>query len=177
MEFFMSTERKRREFWHSFTMPETRASGPSINTLLVLLSIVTVFTAKADVSFEKDILPLFQKSCSACHFPPTEPLKGKLDLSTVAATLKGGADGAIVVPGKADESRLVQIVEGKLETVMPPKGKGDPLTPEAIALLKQWINEGAKGDATTPAPRSSVSTDVPTGTRGRCRCSVSGRSG
>ncbi|MCC6152675.1 MAG: hypothetical protein IT367_02905, partial [Candidatus Hydrogenedentes bacterium] len=123
---------------------------------VVIAASVSASAVFADVSFEKEILPIFQKSCSACHFPPAEPLKGKLDLSTVAATLKGGADGAIVVPGKADESRLVQIVEGKLEPMMPPKGKGDPLTPEAIALLKQWINEGAKdGSAPAPAPGSA----------------------
>ncbi|MDZ4857960.1 MAG: c-type cytochrome domain-containing protein, partial [Candidatus Hydrogenedentes bacterium] len=106
----------------------------------------------ADVLFEKDVLPILQKSCSACHFPPVEPLKGKLDLSTLAATLKGGGEGAVIVPGKADESRLIQMVEGKVEPVMPPKGKADPLTPEAIAILKQWINEGAKGQEALPAP-------------------------
>lgn len=132
-----------------------------------LFIVLAALSAQADVSFEKDILPIFQKSCSACHFPPTEPLKGKLDLSTVAATLKGGADGAIIVPGKADESRLVQIVEeGKLEPIMPPEGKGERLTPEAIALLKQWINEGAKDGAGTPVPApvaadASASTPAP----------------
>lgn len=118
------------------------------------------FVARADVVFEKDILPILQKSCSACHFPPVEPLKGKLDLSTVAGINKGGADGAVLVAGKADESRLVQMVEGKLEPKMPPEGKGESLSAESIALLKQWINEGAKGNvaaaADAPQPTSAA---------------------
>jgi len=110
----------------------------------------------AQVSFEKDIVPIFQKSCSACHFPPVDPLKGKLDLSTLAAALKGGAEGPSIIPGKADESMLVKMIEGTLEPVMPPKGKVDPLTPEAIALVKQWINEGALGAEASPAPTAGT---------------------
>lgn len=112
-----------------------------------------VLSVGADVSFETEVLPIFQKSCSACHFPPVEPLKGKLDLSTLAGVTKGGADGVVIVAGKADESRLVQMIEGKLEPMMPPPGKADPVSAEHIALIKQWVNEGAKGlDAGAPAP-------------------------
>lgn len=136
----------------------------SVIRTVTVAALFACIAARAEIAFDKDVLPILQKACSSCHFPPVEPLKGKLDLSTIDSILKGGAEGAVVVPGKADESRLVQMVEGTLEPLMPPKGKGDPLTPAAIAILKQWINEGAKGAVAPPAtaPAEPPSAAAPT---------------
>ncbi len=104
-------------------------------------------------TFEKNIFPIFENRCAACHFPDAEELKGDLCLATVASALKGGKKGPAIVPGKADESLLVKLIEGKEEPRMPPK-KFKPLQPEEIAQIKQWINEGAKtssGAIATPA--------------------------
>ena len=54
------------------------------------------------VSFSREIAPLSKKSCVACH--NATKAKAKLNLETVEAILKGSADGAVVVPGKASES-------------------------------------------------------------------------
>lgn len=132
----------------------------TIPAALVCLTLLTN-TASGDVAFETQVFPILQKSCSACHFPPVEPLKAKLDLSTLAGTLKGGAEGAIVVPGKADESRLIQMIEGTLEPVMPPEGKAEPVSAESLALLKRWINEGAKGQGLAPAPADAPAESAP----------------
>ncbi len=95
--------------------------------------------------FEKDILPIFESRCAACHFPDAEELKGKLDLSTVEKILKGGANGPAIKIGKAGESLLVKLIEAKDEKIMPPK-KFKPLKADEIKLIRAWIDGGARSE-------------------------------
>lgn len=100
---------------------------------------------RAGVTYAQDIKPIFEKSCLKCHGP--EKQKGKLRLDSLEAVLKGGGHGKVVVAGKSAESRLVLSVAGlaeKADENMPPEGKGDPLTKEQIALIRAWIDQGAK---------------------------------
>jgi uncharacterized membrane protein len=99
--------------------------------------------AKKDVTFEKDIKPVFEKSCFKCH--GAEKQKAKLRVDTREATLKGSENGEVVVVGKSEKSSLVHSVAGLIEDgLMPPEDKGDPLTKEQIGILRAWIDQGAK---------------------------------
>jgi mono/diheme cytochrome c family protein len=93
-------------------------------------------------TFAKDILPIFQKSCVGCHGP--EKSKGKIRLDSMEGALKGGDHGKIIQPGNSAKSKLVLAVAGLTQESMPPKGKGDPLTPDQIGLIRAWIDQGAK---------------------------------
>ena len=96
--------------------------------------------AAQPVDFARDIRPLFEKSCVKCH--GTEKQKGDLRLDGKAAALRGGEDGAVILPGKGAESRLVIAVAGADEDlVMPPKG--EHFTPAQVGLLRRWIDDGA----------------------------------
>src|SRR5260221_10553484 len=96
-----------------------------------------------DVTYEKDIKPIFEKTCFKCH--GTEKQKGKLRLDSLAAVKKGGEDGEVIVAGNSLKSSLVQSVSGAVEDgLMPPDGKGDPLSKEQIGLIRAWIDSGAK---------------------------------
>jgi WD40 repeat protein len=55
----------------------------------------------------------------------------------------GGEHGPAFVPGKSDSSRMVLMMEGKLEPRMP--NKGEPLDPAEIAIVRRWIDAGASG--------------------------------
>lgn len=95
------------------------------------------------VTFDKDIKPLFEKSCFKCH--GEEKQRGKLRLDTLEATLKGGAGGESVIKGDSLKSPLVLSVSRLDEdTAMPPEDKGVPLTPEQVGLVRAWIDQGAK---------------------------------
>jgi hypothetical protein len=99
--------------------------------------------AKKDVTFAKDIKPMFEKACFNCH--GEEKQKAKLRVDSVEAILKGSENGKIVEVGKSDKSSLVHTVAGLVEDMMmPPEGKADPLTKEQIGLLRAWIDQGAK---------------------------------
>jgi mono/diheme cytochrome c family protein len=107
--------------------------------LSLALSVSAPAQDKKPVSFEKDVQPIIKASCLSCHKPDKK--KGKLDMSTYEALMKGGDQGAPVKPGDAKKSLLIEVVSGK-EPEMPEKG--DPLTPAQIDILSRWIMEGAK---------------------------------
>lgn len=95
------------------------------------------------ITFDKDIKPIFEKSCFKCHGP--EKKKGDLRVDTLEATLKGGENGPNVVKGNSAKSTLVHsIARLNEDEAMPPEGKGDPLTKEQIGLVRAWIDQGAK---------------------------------
>lgn len=99
--------------------------------------------ATAAVDFEKEILPILEETCFDCHGPDKDKSGFRTDQR--AMMLKGGDSGiAAVVPGDPASSYLIEVVKGEVDPdmLMPPKG--DPLTPDQIALLETWITEGAE---------------------------------
>lgn len=97
-------------------------------------------TKKPD--FKRDIEPIIQKDCIRCHGP--EKQKGKYRMDTREAALKGNR-GPVIVPGKSDKSRLVYMLAGQVEDMlMPPEDEGGPLTPQQIAIIRAWIDQGAE---------------------------------
>jgi mono/diheme cytochrome c family protein len=119
------------------------------------------------VDFKKDIQPIFKAACIKCHQQaqggaggPGGPggrggrgPSGGFRLDDKVAALKGGKAGNDIVPGKAEDSLLYKLLSGPVtvgdhEIAQMPKGMRNqaakPLTPEQIALVKRWINEGAK---------------------------------
>jgi hypothetical protein len=99
--------------------------------------------AKKDVTFAKDIKPLFEKACFKCH--GEEKQKAKLRVDSVEAIKKGSENGPVIEIGKSEKSSLVHSVAGLVEDMMmPPEGKADPLTKEQIGLVRAWIDQGAK---------------------------------
>lgn len=101
-------------------------------------------STKTGLTFEKDIKPLFEKSCFKCHGP--EKQKGKLRVDSLEAILKGGESGKLFEGKDSAKSSLVHSISGLDEdSAMPPKGKGvDPLTKEQQGLVRAWIDQGAK---------------------------------
>ena len=100
------------------------------------------------VVFEKDILPILQKNCLACH-SLTEK-QGDLVLESPQGILKGGDTGPAAVPGRGAESLLLKVAAHQVEPVMPPEGNdvaAKPLTSQELGLLKLWIDQGARGSS------------------------------
>ncbi len=101
-------------------------------------------SAAKNVTYDKDIKPIFQKSCFKCH--GAEKQKGKLRIDSLPAALKGGQDGKVIEPGNSATSLLVHNIShiGDEDDWMPPTDKGDPLSKEQIGLIRAWIDQGAK---------------------------------
>lgn len=135
--------------------------------LWTLLIVFTTNAAPADdakkdagLDFNTHVAPIFKKYCNGCH--NADDKEGGLVLESFDATLKGGKRGAVIVPGKSDLSRLLLTVEKKVKPVMPPEGNESP-KPEEIAVLKAWIDTGAKGPSgQAPDPTLLVTPKIAT---------------
>ncbi len=95
----------------------------------------------APVDFVRDVLPVFKASCHKCH--GVEKPRGQLRLDARALALRGGVSGKVILPGRAAESRLVQLLQSAdPEERMP--SKAAPLPKEKIDLIRAWIDQGAE---------------------------------
>ena len=102
---------------------------------------------KKDLTYAKDIKPLLESSCLKCH--GAEKPKSKYRVDSREAMIKGGESGdAAIIPGKSADSPLIHYVADLVEDMeMPPTDKRDKypaLKKEQIALLRAWIDQGAK---------------------------------
>jgi mono/diheme cytochrome c family protein len=102
-------------------------------------------SAEPAIDFNRQVRPLLAENCFACHGPDEKTRKAKLRLDTKEGIFgKLRSEGVAIVPGKANESRLLDRMESHdPNTVMPPPKSGKTLKPEQIALVKKWIEQGA----------------------------------
>jgi hypothetical protein len=100
--------------------------------------------AKAVPDYARDVAPIFRKYCLGCH--NSQEAQGGLVLESHAQILHGGEHGAILAAGKAEQSRMIRLLEKKAEPSMPPEGNAGPDSAE-IAVLKAWIAAGAKNSS------------------------------
>jgi hypothetical protein len=100
--------------------------------------------ATSDVSYAKDIQPIFNQSCMPCHAGGKDA-KGSYDLTSYAGVMSNGSGSASkIVPGNADSSTLYLQLSGALQPQMP-KGR-PPLDAAQLANIKNWINQGTKNN-------------------------------
>ena len=115
------------------------------------------------IDFVRDIKPIFESTCFRCH--GTERPKSKFSLVTRESALKGGENGIDIIPGDSGKSPLIRFVARLVPDMeMPPPGKGEPLTPQQVALLRAWIDQGVPWEKidfnALYAPQFSVSPAV-----------------
>jgi len=99
-------------------------------------------TFQGTIDYATRIAPILKARCFSCH--QGEKVKARLRLDQRDAALKGGISAkAAIVPGHSEKSELIARVASQADDEkMPPQGLG--LTPDEIALIKDWIKEGAR---------------------------------
>ncbi|MFQ5734040.1 MAG: c-type cytochrome domain-containing protein [Planctomycetaceae bacterium] len=98
------------------------------------------------VDFQKDVIPILEANCQACHFEGGA--EGKLVLEDLKSIMKGGKRGPAIVPKQPDKSLLYLVASRAKRPAMPPlpnKVDARALTPREVGLIRQWILEGATG--------------------------------
>src|SRR3954471_23524292 len=108
-----------------------------IAPLMGLLCAPMVARAGDDRLFRDRVAPILERRCVSCHGDASP--KGKLSLTTSEAVRAGGDGGPAVVPGKAEESLLLEMVSGD-EPEMPQEG--ERLSAEEVASLRAWVERG-----------------------------------
>jgi hypothetical protein len=102
-----------------------------------------------EISYNRDIRPILSDKCFLCHGPDANTREAglRLDLQEGAfAELLVNKGHFAVVPGSPEESELIRRIESTDPAVLMPLPESNlpQLTPEEIAVFKQWIKEGAK---------------------------------
>ena len=96
--------------------------------------------------YEAVLKPLLRERCVSCHGALQQ--KAGLRLDTVAGMLRGGKHGPVLVVGKAEQSVMVlRTSSADADERMPPEHEGQPFSEAQLALLKQWITDGASAPA------------------------------
>jgi len=114
------------------------------------------------VEFVKDIRPILEFNCVACHREGHS--KGGLRLDEKDLAFAGGDSGKGIVPGKPKDSLVYTAtsVSTNDDKLMPPLSKNGPLKKEEIDLIFQWIEQGAewpKGVVCTPKKKEEAGVD------------------
>jgi len=113
---------------------------------------------KEPVTYEKDVEPILVNKCQTCHSGSVT--EAKLDMGTYESLMKGGKRGKPIVPGHAADSLLVKSAGRTQKPFMPPKSE-EPLTPQELALIKLWIDQGARPPAMQREKAKVILTGLP----------------
>ena len=119
----------------------------------LVLGLLPAFAVAADEPtgiefFEKKIRPILVQHCYECHSADAKALKAGLLLDSRDGWKQGGDSGPAIVPGKPQESLLIQALKYEDGMEMPPKGK---LPDEVVADFVKWIEQGAPDPRKAPA--------------------------
>lgn len=121
------------------TFSRSWASDVSACVVCVLITMSNCLAVDEVARFADHVRPLLMAKCVSCH--GRDKQEGQLRLNQKAHALAGGDRGPSIVPGDADRSLLIQAVKGSdPDFLMPPK---QPLSPDEIQLLTDWVNSGA----------------------------------
>jgi len=125
-------------------------AGTSV-VFVIGTALLSSLQAAEKVTYDDDILPIFESACLNCHNPDKK--KGDLDLSNFTGVLAGGSGGSIASPGDGAGSKLYASITHTAEPFMPPKG--DKLAKKDADLVRSWIDGGLLENRSSKAKKSS----------------------
>ena len=118
--------------------------------LITLLSLILLFTADPlslpdRIEFNRDIRPILSDRCFACHGPDKNKREAEMRFDTMEG-LHGTSDKpGPLVPGKPNDSEMIRRIESlDNDTRMPPPEFAKDVSDHERALLRRWIEQGAK---------------------------------
>jgi mono/diheme cytochrome c family protein len=98
--------------------------------------------AEGELVTYQALQPILEQTCGQCH--GATPTKG-LRVTDYESLMAGSENGPVIVPGSPDESRIIEVLTG---------GHFAQLSDDQLALLRQWIADGAPEGETTAEPTS-----------------------
>jgi hypothetical protein len=127
-----------------FTMRMQSSTGIVAGLISICFSLIAGDAAAADphlAAYVDRIRPLFAERCFSCHGGLKQ--EAGLRLDTVLLMTEGGESGSVIAKGDPAKSLLLERVsDPEPESRMPPEGEGEALSPEQLAMLRDWIKAG-----------------------------------
>lgn len=116
-----------------------------MQVVIVCVALASQLAQGADVDFNREIQPILSDNCYQCHGPDAKARKAGLRLDTKEGAFRVRDGLTAIVPKDSGKSELVKrITSTDRDFMMPPPTSNHKLTPQQIATLKRWIDEGAK---------------------------------
>jgi hypothetical protein len=109
--------------------------------------------AQTQINFREDVYPLLERACVSCHGPKTQRANFRIDRKEDFARESNGTP--LVVPGKSAQSSLVSIASGLRKDIARPDVHRLPA--DKVAILKAWIDAGARWDSDVAENKSPIS--------------------
>ncbi|MFL2478598.1 MAG: c-type cytochrome domain-containing protein [Verrucomicrobiales bacterium] len=115
-----------------------------------------------DVDYKKQIAPILSSKCNSCHTAKKKESDKKPKAGLALDTPIGMRSGGVLEPGDALSSELYIRVSlpKNAEDLMPPPDDGSPLSTKEIALIKKWIDDGAKFSSGSGGALEKIPTDL-----------------
>ncbi len=103
---------------------------------------------REEIVFARDVQPILQRRCIACHGP--DKAKGGLRLDGREFAAAGGQSGVSLLAGNSEDNELLRrVTSDELGHRMPLEGP--PLADNEITALRRWVAQG------TPWPEEEIS--------------------
>ncbi len=126
----------------------TAIAAASICGLGVPGSTHAASAAEPPVSFQEDVLAVFQVRCVSCHSAPNgEGYKASgLDLTTYKGVMAGTKFGPMVIPGDPDSSNLMRLLDWQISPQLRMPHNKKQLSVCDRDAIRTWIRQGAKNN-------------------------------
>ena len=122
----------------------TLAGVAALSALLLTHAAEPALSTADRQFFDTKIRPVLTEQCYKCHSHTADKVKGGLMLDSRDALFAGGSSGRVIVPGKPDDSLLIQALRyTDADLRMPPEEHGGKLTDQQIADFTEWVRWGA----------------------------------
>jgi uncharacterized membrane protein len=121
-------------------------SGPGTGSALIDSPATSAAVDPRITFFREQVRPILVDSCLRCHNATRKRRAGELDQTTIQGILTGGLSGPAIVPGRPEQSLLIEAVRWGNEDLQMPMLE-DKLPDEQIAALEKWIADGAVWEA------------------------------
>jgi hypothetical protein len=126
-------------------MKRTGTTGALLFGSAILLGMAGCM-GEGDVSYSRDVEPILAANCRSCHQAGGAGTKASgFSMASYDDLMKGTSFGPMVIPGDAEGSNLVVLMEGRADpSIAMPHGDAEPVSAADIGTIRRWIDQGAK---------------------------------
>ncbi|MGN6136374.1 MAG: PSD1 and planctomycete cytochrome C domain-containing protein, partial [Aureliella sp.] len=115
----------------------------TLSLVALCLCLTSPCWGEDQLQFNRDIRPILSAACYRCHGFDAKARQADLRLDVADEALKERDSGAIIVPGKPEESLLWQrVASSDPDEVMPPPDANRQLTDKERETLRRWLEQG-----------------------------------
>ena len=102
----------------------------------------------AQVSYSKDVAPLLERYCQACHVPGQIGYESSgFEVKDYESLMKGTKYGAVILAGEPMTSALIMLIEGRADpSIKMPHAGAPQMSASEIETIHRWVEQGAKNN-------------------------------